>query len=208
MNVTSTAAADDGDPAGTGARTVKISGLNSTWDAIEETVTLNGITIVQTNATFIRVYRAEVMTAGSGGTNAGVIYIYTGTETSGVPDTATLIYASIEIGEGQTLQAAYTVPDDHTAYLFSLNASSFSNTSVSLTVRLKARKGGGLTNEPFVTKDRFVITRGSFGIDHSDYPIAFAARTDLKVTADSSGAAADCSAQMEIILVNNTVAWP
>ena len=71
--------------AGTGARTVLISGLDGDYNEISETITLNGQTPVTTTNSFIRVNRAIVLTAGSGGANAGIIYVGTGTVTTGVP---------------------------------------------------------------------------------------------------------------------------
>jgi hypothetical protein len=71
--------------AGTGARTVLISGLDGSYNEISETITMNGQTPVTTSNSYLRVNRALVLTAGSGGVNAGIIYVGTGTVTSGVP---------------------------------------------------------------------------------------------------------------------------
>ena len=46
---------DDGAPAGNGARTVRIDGLDGNYDAISETVTMNGVANVLTDASFLRV---------------------------------------------------------------------------------------------------------------------------------------------------------
>jgi len=112
MSVSSSSANDTA--AGTGARTIVVSGLNAQYAEISETVTLNGQTAVLTTNTFIRVFRAFVVTAGSGGTAAGTIYIGTGTVTAGVPAT---VYAEIVLGENQTLMAIWTVPAGYTLYL-------------------------------------------------------------------------------------------
>ena len=63
--------------AGTGARTVKVFGLDANWELQEETVILNGQTQVRVGAslTWIRIFRAFVVTVGSGGTAAGE-YLY------------------------------------------------------------------------------------------------------------------------------------
>ena len=81
----------------TGARTVKLYGLDKDWNFQEETITLNGQTEVETTNKFIHPYKLEVLTVGSGATNAGVIYAGTGTVTSGVPDTK---YLAILAGKG------------------------------------------------------------------------------------------------------------
>lgn len=112
MKVSSTSANDTGN--GTGARTVVVSGLNATYDEVSETVTLSGQTAVLTNTTFIRVFRAFVVLAGSSSSAEGTIYIGTGTVTAGVPAT---VYAEIVLGENQTLMALWTVPAGYTLYL-------------------------------------------------------------------------------------------
>lgn len=71
INVVSTDAVDNG--AGTGARTVKIKGLDFEFLEIEEELTLNGLTIVPTVNKFIRIESCRVLTAGTGGENAGDI---------------------------------------------------------------------------------------------------------------------------------------
>ena len=53
LNVVSTDADDTS--AGTGARTVEIEGLNSSWAVITETVSMNGTTNVTTTNSFLRV---------------------------------------------------------------------------------------------------------------------------------------------------------
>jgi hypothetical protein len=102
--------------AGTGARTVTVSGLDNNYDQKVETVTLNGQSGVELNgSTWFRVNRIVVNTAGSGGANAGVLYV--GTEaspTSGVP---TNKYATVLAGDNQTLMCIYTVPRGYTAFL-------------------------------------------------------------------------------------------
>jgi hypothetical protein len=112
MKVSSSDNADD--VAGTGARTVVVQGLDQDYNEASETVSLDGQTEVLTTTTFIRVFRAFVATAGSGGTAAGTIYVGTGTVTTGVPAT---IYAAIPLGENQTQMALWTVPAGYTLYI-------------------------------------------------------------------------------------------
>lgn len=62
--------------AGTGARTIRVDGLDSTFTPFSETVTLNGTSAVAlANTSVIAVNRTTVITAGSGGVNAGKIDI-------------------------------------------------------------------------------------------------------------------------------------
>lgn len=88
--------------AGTGARTVRIIGLDANYAEISSTVTLNGITPVAIPIQFFRINRADVMTAGTGQVNAGTLTI----RNAGAGTTRALI----EIGYGITRQSQYTVP--------------------------------------------------------------------------------------------------
>lgn len=100
--------------AGTGARTVRLYGLDANYAEIYEDVTLNGLTEVLTTQDFIFVRALEVLTAGSGGANAGIIYAGTGTVTSGAPATKWL---SIVAGMGMSAAGIFVVPAGYTAHL-------------------------------------------------------------------------------------------
>lgn len=122
MKVSSSSADDDA--AGTGARTVVVTGLDENYNEASETVTLDGQTEVLTTTTFIRIFAAYVATAGSGGTAAGTIYVGTGTVTAGVPAT---IYAAIPLGENRTQSCIWTVPAGYTLYVTGGTFSAASN---------------------------------------------------------------------------------
>ncbi len=111
-DIASTSAADDGSPGGTGAQTVRVYGLDSSWLEQEEDVTLNGTTNVATANTYTRIFRMKVLTAGSGMTNAGLI--------TATAQTDATVTAAIPIGESQTQMAVWTVPSGKTAYLRTL----------------------------------------------------------------------------------------
>ena len=98
----------------TGARTVTIQGLNSEYNEVEELITLNGQTAVNTQNTYLRIHRMFVETAGSSSYNEGIIYAGTGTVSSGVPSN---VYSEIPAQYNQTMMAVYTVPCRKTAYM-------------------------------------------------------------------------------------------
>jgi len=69
--------ADDA-AAGTGARTITVYGValsGTSWVYQQETVALNGTTVVALTKEYLYVYKAEVTTAGTGLTNAGAITV-------------------------------------------------------------------------------------------------------------------------------------
>jgi hypothetical protein len=101
LNVVSGSANDTS--AGTGTRTIKVCGLSATGVYQEETITMNGTTPVITSSTWLRVFRAFGVTAGSGGTNAGAITVKHNVTTAN-------IFAVIKAGRAQACNAVFTVP--------------------------------------------------------------------------------------------------
>ena len=184
--------------AGTGARTVQISGLDGDYNEISETITLNGQTAVTTSNSFLRVNRGLVLTAGSGGANAGIIYVGTGTVTAGVPVNK---YTTINgDGTNQSLQAFWTVPANYDAYIYQTNISTgnSSNTPAVLKTLLVARPQGGVFN----TKEIIVLTDGNH-LQNYSFPITLTEKTDIEFRAESSSGSVsfDVSASMNILYV-------
>jgi hypothetical protein len=135
MSTVSGSADDDGNPVGTGALTLTIEGLDSDYNEVSETITLNGVGAVVTTQTFIRVNRAYVVTAGSGGTNAGAITITASTDGT--------VQATIVAGNGQTTNAIYTVPNGYTALITGFDCSNGPGSAASsLRVDLMTRAYG------------------------------------------------------------------
>lgn len=100
--------------AGTGARTVFVMGLDANFLDQCETVTLNGTAGVTLVNQYIRIYRCRVMSAGTGGRNAGSVYVGKGAIVAGKPAT---VYAKISETMNQTLMSHYTVPADKRALI-------------------------------------------------------------------------------------------
>lgn len=95
--------------AGTGARTIKIIGLDGNYNEIEEIVTMNGTTTVTTTKSFIVVHRAYTITSGSNETNIGTITI---TDT-----TSATTQGIISPDQHSTIQAFSIVPAGYHAVL-------------------------------------------------------------------------------------------
>ena len=196
LKVSSSSTADTS--AGTGARTVQLFGLDTNYDEINETVTLNGQTAVNTTKEYLRINRMVVRSAGTGTQNAGVIYAGTGTVTTGVPANK---YATIAIGDNQTVMALWTVPRGYTAYLLQTDITvATTQNNKYCTVHLVSRPDG----EVFQIKDKFVKSESSV---HQAYtiPLKFEEKTDIEVRAigDSAGADIAISAGLDIIYIQN-----
>lgn len=105
--------------AGTGARQIRITYFNAAGDGpFTETVTLNGVTAVNTVSTTIAlIEKIEVISVGSGGGNAGTIQIFTLAAGGGV------VWGSIAIGDNQTYWAHHYVPPNKKCHVMSLEGS-------------------------------------------------------------------------------------
>jgi hypothetical protein len=197
LYISSSSTADTG--AGTGARTVTVSGLDNNYDQKVETVTLNGQSGVELNgSTWFRVNRIVVNTAGSGGANAGVLYV--GTESAPTGGVPTNKYATVLAGDNQTLMCIYTVPRGYTAFLTQKDVSASSSVGKFAILTLVARPFGGVFN----VKDRVLSSEGYSTIEYP-YPLKFTEKTDLEIRAkaDSAGGTVTVSAALDIVLIQN-----
>ncbi len=103
-------ASGDDASAGTGARTVTIYGVDSSFTRVSETVTLNGATEVTLTNSYRVVHRAVVATAGSGLTNAGNLTIQTATND--------VVMLTMSAGEGQSETTIFAIASDETAFIY------------------------------------------------------------------------------------------
>lgn len=158
---------------GTGARTVFIYGLDANYNEITEVVTLNGQTEVLTVNSYLRVSRAYVVTAGSGETAAGDIYVGTGVVTAGVPAT---VYAVISLGDNQTTMAVWTVPAKHTLYVHRGFFSAASNNVAQFVLgKFMIRTQGGV----FRNAADLTVNSNAVGYDF-EIPLAIPEKTDIE----------------------------
>jgi len=139
LKVSSSSADDDGSPAGDGARTVTVYGLDENWDFLEETVTMNGLAAVTTTASFLRVYKARVATAGVDGENAGDIDV--------TNNAATAILCRIISGYNSSALAAWSVPRGKTLYM--IQGETSVSTQQGVGVLFYVRPFGGLFYEEY-----------------------------------------------------------
>jgi len=188
--IVSTDAADDGDPVGTGARTVTVEGLDSAWMFTTETATLNGVGAVSLATDYLRVFRAYVATAGSGETNAGTITVNHG---------ATVL-AQIEIGDGQTQMAVYTTPADFSyGALMDFYATLVKGAAgASVKMALRTRTDGGA----WQVKESFGLQTDGMSAWQYVYPFALKVppKTDIVVRClETSANDADIAAGFDIV---------
>jgi hypothetical protein len=97
--------------AGTGVRTVLVSGLDANYNPISEVVTLNGVTPVATVKSYLRTNVFTSTASGSGGTNAGDITL----RVAGGGTTQSIMRAGYGFGRS----AVYSTPAGFTLFVLS-----------------------------------------------------------------------------------------
>ena len=199
MNVASSSAADDA--ASTGALTIRIWGLDSNWDRATEDVIMDGTTIVATTTSFIRINSVKVLTFGSGDTNAGVISVFTGTETAGVPDVATTIFGHIAVGDGESLMAHYSVPRDHTAYVVDVSMNAFVVADEYTTMTLEYREAADTTAGGWATLEKLDIAAQAYILYAC--PPWIAEQSDIVLNSDTQTSATRVSGSFNLIVIKD-----
>lgn len=189
MKVSSASTADTS--AGTGAQSVEISGLDANYGEISETISLNGQTAVNTIKKYLRVFRCVVRSAGSGGKNAGIVYVGTGAVATGKP---AVVHALVEVGLNQTLMALYTISRRHRGYLMHFDFGS--SIAKAVTCVLQARPIG----EVFQVKDYRQLVDGTIGPESHVLDV-FEPKTDIELQAKATGGGGDISGHIDIWLV-------
>lgn len=183
--------------AGTGARTVTIQGLDANFNFIEETVTVNSD--VATTASFLRVYRAFIATAGSSTTNEGTLIISTLVNGGGtVLADIGVIGLGTTYGLGQSQLGIYTIPAGKTGYLTQWNIG-IGGYNDSATATLLTRELDG--DAPFRSRDIMDVPGGHHTRKYT-VPIALPEKTDVEVRAIAS-TGTNVSTTFDIILRDN-----
>lgn len=181
---------------GTGARTVYILGINGTGGYVSEMVTLNGQTAVNTVNEYDAIETMSVVSVGSGGVNAGIIYAGTGTVTAGVP---AVPYSAIGVGDNLSLVGHWTCPTGYTGYLvFGSVTTGTANANQYITARLKLRGVDGIVRTAAIT----TIAVGTADYDFA-YPVKILAGECITATAKGSGNNNDVSSYFQIVLIRN-----
>lgn len=190
LEVVSTSAADTA--AGTGARTVLVSGLDANWLPISETVTLNGTTPVTTVNSYLRVNLFTTVTSGSGKVNAGDLTLRVVAAGS--------VQSVARAGYGFGRQAVYTVADNTSLFCGSFQFSVFTpnNTTFSAVFGIQQVSGVGNSRIPI----EFQVTSAVPYLHLTQFGLTFAARTSVILRVTTTGqASTNVTANAECMLV-------
>ena len=167
---------------GTGALTLTIYGLDTNYAEISETITMTGTTVVTTNLSYIRVFRAYVATCGTSYSNTGTISIKN--------NAGAVTQAIINIGESQTLMSIWTVPTGKVMYLTQGTASTNSNKGARISLFTRLNNGGTLY--PWRIRYRAYLFSGN-EVFPFQIPFAIPAKTDIEVRFNTPGSAGNTS---------------
>lgn len=198
LTVSSSSASDTS--AGTGARTVFIEGVDGSFNIVSETVILNGQTAVNTTQSYLFVNSLFVLTAGSGGQNAGNINVGTGVVTAGVP---AVLYDIIAIGYNNRTTGHYCVPAGYTGYMTSgVITTGQASGSTSVTAFLKQHGPDGILRVGAVS----TLNNGSVQYDFSP-PYKIPEKNCIGASVIGTSANNSASSFFNIILIKNDTGY-
>jgi hypothetical protein len=185
--------------AGTGAQTVLVEGVDASYTAVSQTASLNGQTGVTLTNQYLRVNRITVLTAGTGGTSAGSIYVGTGTVTTGVP---AVILNRTGSSSNESESAFYTVPAGYSAYITRWTMSSAnSGPTANIATRfvLRVRPFGGV----FGYKAVYNLPGNGIYECEAAFPLPLPEKTDIEVMALTTADSAYVSTQLQMVLIKD-----
>jgi len=182
---------------GTGANKVRVFGLDANYALIEEEVELAGQTQVATSLSYLRIYRAYVTLAGSGGTAAGTVYVADSGASAGVPTGN--VYANLGTSN-QTLLGVYTVPAGKTLYLDDVNfTAAISQANANATIKFNIRDFGSNVFRTIVITE---LQSGTY-IDKFEYPQPIYEKTDIEVRAVATSSNNPITVSWQGVLIDN-----
>jgi hypothetical protein len=136
-----------------------------------------------------------VLTAGTGGVNAGQIYVGTGTVTAGVPAN---VYGHVAVGDNQSLTGHFTVPAGYTGYLKRGSISSGTATNGYLTGKLKYRSPTDVISTAAIV----TVYTGTAAFEF-EYPIVLPAGSCVFANALTTKNDEVVSCYFQILLIKN-----
>lgn len=179
--------------AGTGARTVNITGLDANWAIQSETITLSGTTPAVSANTYRRVHTAYVASSGSNTFNVGDLTIAHNVTTANV-------FLQISAGRNQSYAAVYTVPAGKVGCVINLKVEVDRSVSSSISGFMWVREFGMAPRyrRPFTASNSSVFFEDPYG------GIVYPEKTDIGVVVTSCSANnTSVQAAFDIVLIDN-----
>jgi len=183
LEISSTSALDSS--TATGARTIRLEGLDASFATQNETVTMTGTAAATTANSYIRLHRMKIITAGTNEAGVGSI--------SAVHPSASATMAKIRTPWNQTQMAIFTIPAGKTGlikrYYGGVNIKTVGTAEVSLWIRPE--------NEVF-RLNHLQPANPKFNHSFEEDPLPVAAKSDIKMRASTSVNNMDVNAGFDV----------
>ena len=187
---------------GAGARSIRLYGLDANGDEVEEVIATAGASAsASTSASFLRLYKVEVETSGTYGTQSAGSHVgnITIENTAGTQD-----WAQIQLNgfpSGSTSIGSITIPRNHVGLVTSIQI----NVDQAKTTDIIILKREGVTQasapyKPIVKLQEFLGVSSSVSIIF-ETPIKFTELTDLGVLAKVSNGTGAVSVDIEVVML-------
>lgn len=190
--------------AGTGARSVRLTGLNATGDVVSETIATAGASAsAATTATFIRLFDAEVVDSGTYGTQAAGSHAadIVIENAAGGTDWATIPVNGF--ATSNTSIASYTIPRGYTGFIEGIN---IAIEGAKIADVLMLSRGGVLDTaapyQPIKRVHEWIGIESTY-TDTFTMPLLFPELTDVGMLGKVSNGTASVMVQMDILLLRN-----
>ena len=189
---------------GSGARSVRLSGINSSGDEVVETIVTNGALASQPTANqFIRLYMAEVLTSGTYGTQLAGSHLgnITIENAAGTED-----WAQIQLNgfpSASTGIGSITVPRNHVGLLSSIHITPDLSGTKTSDIIILHREGILETAAPYkpIKKIQEFIGLSNPVEINFDVPIKFPELTDIGLLAKVSNGTGAVSVDMDVLML-------
>jgi hypothetical protein len=190
MNLVSTSATDNT------TASVLISGLDTNWNLISETLALNGTTAVQTVNSYLRVNSMSMVTPATGQTsNVGTVTL------KNLANTVT--YARMTIGYGRTAMSIYSVPSGYTLYVGNINIFSGDASGNSSYVNYQAKTTNNNVSPANTITALNTTFGGAYQVPRSN-PFPYTQKSDVQWQFSVNTGTHSVGLVLEGILISNT----
>tara|TARA_R110002012_G_scaffold124158_1_gene275056 strand:- start:293 stop:1069 length:777 start_codon:yes stop_codon:yes gene_type:complete len=176
---------------GVGARTLTISGLDADYNAVTETLNLQGKIAVSSSNNLIAINDAFVATGGPRQQSGSLSLYLSGSTTS-------LLIGNIDNEHRRLMQTHYTVPAGNKAYLQNVTCN-IAVTSSAVEFAIFQRPSGSIYRSSTIN-----TTFGEAIITNTDSSIEFDEKTEIDLRIKSLGSTGIASGQFSLILVSSS----
>jgi len=201
MDIVSTSANDA--PSGTGIDSIFIRGLDGDYEPINETITLNGVTSVETTNSYLFIYRMEARNnTATGTTNDGTI--------TATASTAATVQGHMPAGDSTTNGSHFLVPNGYSGLVTDLHlsihrvgASGLRRAIIDL--RTVPTSNADKTNINYRTIRLSASNDGGLSVNEFHNPLVIPEKTLFYLTVNADSNNTQLAFEYDVILVKTVV---